>query len=274
MELKLTRPIAFFDLETTGTDIASDRIVEISIIKLSPDGSEKIRTHLVNPTIPIPESSSRIHNITDEMVSDKPTFAELAGDLAAFIAGCDLGGYNIIKFDIPLLAEEFLRADVDFDLKNRRIIDVQNIFHKMEPRTLRAAYKFYCSKEHSGAHSAEADTLVSLEVLKAQLDLYQDAPYIDMNGNKSFPIINDVEALSRFSFYTRYADLAGQIIFNEQGKEIFNFGKYKGKTVEEVFQVEPQYYDWMMKSAFPLYTKKIITAIKMREFNKGNARGD
>ncbi|HNS17545.1 MAG TPA: 3'-5' exonuclease [Bacteroidales bacterium] len=274
MELKLTRPIAFFDLETTGTDIAADRIVEISIIKLSPDGSEKIRTHLVNPTIPIPESSSRIHNITDEMVSDKPTFAELAGDLAAFIAGCDLGGYNIIKFDIPLLAEEFLRADVDFDLKNRRIIDVQNIFHKMEPRTLRAAYKFYCSKEHSGAHSAEADTLVSLEVLKAQLDLYQDAPYIDMNGNKSFPIINDVEALSRFSFYTRYADLAGQIIFNEQGKEIFNFGKYKGKTVEEVFQVEPQYYDWMMKSAFPLYTKKIITAIKMREFNKGNARGD
>jgi DNA polymerase-3 subunit epsilon len=272
MELKLTRPIAFFDLETTGTDVATDRIVEISIIKLLPDGSDKLRTHLVYPTIHIPEEASRIHGITDEKVWDKPTFAELAGDLSAFIASCDLGGYNIIKFDIPLLAEEFLRANVDFDLKNRRIIDVQNIFHKMEPRTLRAAYKFYCYKEHVGAHSAEADTIATLEVLKAQLDKYQNEPYIDADGNSSFPIQNDVEALSRFSFYNRYADLAGHIIFNDQGKEVFNFGKYKGRLVEEVFQIEPQYYDWMMKSAFPLYSKKIITAIKLREFNKGNAR--
>ncbi|MBP6978028.1 MAG: 3'-5' exonuclease [Bacteroidales bacterium] len=272
MELKLTRPLAFFDLETTGTDIATDRIVEISILKLFPDGTERIKTHLINPTVPIPEEVTRIHGINDEKVRDKPTFAELAGDLAAFIASCDLAGYNIIKFDIPLLAEEFLRAEIDFDLRNRRIIDVQNIFHKMEPRTLKAAYKFYCAKDLVDAHSAEADTLASAEVLKAQLDLYQHEPYTDIKGNTTFPIVNDMEALSRFSFYTRYADLAGHIIYNDQGKEIFNFGKYKGKIVEEVFQIEPQYYDWMMKSAFPLYTKKIITAIKMREFNKGNAR--
>ncbi|HOW25723.1 MAG TPA: 3'-5' exonuclease [Bacteroidales bacterium] len=272
MELNLTRPIAFFDLETTGTDIATDRIVEISIMKLLPDGSSKLKTHLVYPTIHIPEEASRIHGITDEKVWDKPTFAELAGELHAFIASCDLGGYNIIKFDIPLLAEEFLRAQVDFDMKNRRIVDVQNIFHKMEPRTLRAAYKFYCAREHISAHSAEADTLATLEVLKAQLDKYRDEPYIDMHGNQSFPIQNDVEALSRFSFYTRYADLAGHIIFNDQDKEVFNFGKYKGRLVAEVFQTEPQYYDWMIKSAFPLYTKKIITGIKLREFNKGNTR--
>jgi DNA polymerase-3 subunit epsilon len=272
MELKLTRPIIFFDLETTGTDIATDRIVEISLLKMLPDGSSKLRTHLIYPTIPIPEEASRIHGITDEKVWDKPPFAELAGDLHAFMATCDLGGYNIIKFDIPLLAEEFLRAGIEFDLKNRRIIDVQNIFHKMEPRTLRAAYKFYCGREHLSAHSAEADTLATWEVLKAQLDKYQNEPYTDTSGKLSFPIQNDVDALSRFSYYTRYADLAGHIIYNEQGKEVFNFGKYKGRLVEEVFQTEPQYYDWMMKSAFPLYSKKIITAIKLRDFNKGNTR--
>jgi DNA polymerase-3 subunit epsilon len=270
MDLNLTRHVAFFDLETTGIDISNDRIVEISIYKMSPDGSAKVRTHLVNPTIPIPEKASRIHGITDEKVKDKPTFRDLAGDLAAFLANCDLGGYNIIKFDVPLLAEEFLRAEVDFDMRSRKIIDVQNIFHKMEPRTLKAAYKFYCEKELIDAHSAEADTMATFEVLKAQLDRYKDVPYTDPDGKTSYPISNDVDALSRFSYYNRNADLVGHIIFNETGREIFNFGKYKGKVVEEVFQQEPQYYDWMMKSAFPLYTRKVITSIKLRGIKGGN----
>ncbi|MCU0576577.1 MAG: 3'-5' exonuclease [Desulfobacterota bacterium] len=270
MELNLTRPLAFFDLETTGIDIARDRIVEISIFKLAADGSQKIRTHLVNPTVPIPEKAIRIHGITDEMVRDKPAFKELAGDLATFLSNCDLGGYNIIKFDVPLLAEEFLRAGVDFDMRSRRIIDVQNIFHKMEPRTLKAAYKFYCQQELKDAHSAEADAKATMDVLKAQLERYKEVPYTDSEGLVTYPITNDVEALSRFSYYTRNADLVGHIIYNDAGKEVFNFGKYKGRLVEEVFLQEPQYYDWMMKSAFPLYTQKVITAIKLRGIRGGN----
>lgn len=264
MELKLTRPLIFFDLETTGVDVAVDRIVEISLFKLSPDSSARIRTHRINPTIPIPEKATRIHGITDEMVRDKPTFRDIAGDLAAFIDSCDLGGYNIIKFDVPLLAEEFLRAEIDFDMRNRRIIDVQNIFHKMEPRTLKAAYMFYCNQDLTDAHSAEADTMATYEVLKAQLEKYQDTPYTDNDGLSTYPVKNNVESLSQFSYYSRNADLAGHIIINDKGKEVFNFGKYKGKPVEDIFRVEPQYYDWMMKSAFPLYTKKVITAIKLR----------
>lgn len=264
MELNLNRPLVFFDLETTGVDVAVDRIVEISLLKLFPDTSSRIRTHRINPTIPIPVKATRIHGITDEMVRDKPTFKEIAGDLAAFIDNCDLGGYNIIKFDVPLLAEELLRAGIDFEMRNRRIIDVQNIFHKMEPRTLKAAYMFYCNQDLTDAHSAEADNMATYEVLKAQLEKYKDNPYTDPDGHTSFPIKNNVEALSQFSYYSRNADLAGHIIMNDKEKEVFNFGKYKGRPVEDIFRIEPQYYDWMMKSAFPLYTKKVITAIKLR----------
>jgi DNA polymerase-3 subunit epsilon len=274
MELHLTRPFAIFDLETTGTNVSTDRIVEISILKLMVDRSEKIKTHRVNPTIPIPPSSTQIHGITDDDVRDKPVFAELAGELASFLANCDLGGYNLIKFDIPLLVEEFLRAGVDFEIRNRRIVDVQNIFHKMEPRTLRAAYKFYCGKEHVHAHNAEADTQAAYEILKAQLDIYKDVEYIDFKGLVSYPVINDIEALHEFSFYNKNADLVGHIIFDDQGIEVFNFGKYKSRAVEDVFKREPQYYDWMMKSEFPLYTKKVITSIMLRGFNKGNAIKD
>jgi DNA polymerase-3 subunit epsilon len=268
MELHLTRPFTIIDLETTGTNIASDRIVEIGMVKILTDGTRKIKTHRINPTIPIPPQATRIHGITDADVRDEPTFAMLAGELAAFIDNCDLGGYNLLKFDVPLLAEEFLRADVDFDIGNRKIVDVQNIFHKMEPRTLRAAYKFYCGKDHEGAHGAEADALATFEILEAQLDMYKDIPYLDNDGVPSYPVVNDIGALDEFSYYSRHADLVGHIVFNDKNVEVFNFGKYKGQKVEEVFKKEPQYYDWMMKSAFPLYTKKVITAIRLRSFNK------
>ncbi len=270
MELNLTRPIAFLDLETTGINVGNDRIVEICIIKVSKDGNTETRTERVNPTIPIPAQSTAIHGITDEDVRDKPTFAELAPSLAQFIGSADLSGYNAIKFDIPLLVEEFLRAELDFDLKNRRIVDVQNIFHKMEPRTLSAAYKFYCNKELTNAHSAEADTLATFEILKAQLDKYENVPYKDKDGNISQPVTNDMQQLSEFSYHTKIADLVGHIAFDEKGDEVFNFGKYKGKTVAQVFSKEPQYYDWMMKSQFPLSTKKVITSIYLRGFNKAS----
>lgn len=269
MELNLTRPIAFFDLETTGIHIAKDRIVEISIIKINPDQSQEILTKRVNPTIPISEESTFVHGISDDDVKDEPTFSDLANELSAFIGNSDLGGYNSIKFDLPLLVEEFLRAGISFDLKNRKMIDVQNIFHKMEPRTLKAAYKFYCQKDLIDAHSAEADTLATYEVLKAQLDKYENEEYTDKEGNTSKPIVNDVSELADFSHYNKNADLVGQIVYNEQNQEVFNFGKNKGKLVETVFAREPQYYDWMMKADFPLSTKKVITSIKLRGFNKG-----
>ena len=241
MKLNLTRPLAFIDLETTGVNVGHDRIVELSILKMKPDGTREVLTKRVNPTIPIPEHVIAIHGITNEAVKDEPSFAELAKSIANFLKDCDLAGYNSNKFDIPLLMEEFLRAEVDFDLKNRKLIDVQNIFHKMEPRTLAAAYKFYCQKELVNAHSAEADITATFEVLIAQLEKYQDVELEDKKG-----------------------------IFNDQNIETFNFGKYKGKSVEEIFAKEPSYYDWMMKSEFPLYTKKVITAIKLRGFNKGS----
>ena len=269
MELKLTKPLAFFDLETTGINIVQDRIVEISIVKIMPDGSETVITQRINPLIPIPETASKIHGITDEDVKDKPTFKDVAGDIANFLTDCDLAGYNLIKFDVPLLLEEFFRADIDFGLKNRRVVDVQNIFHKMEQRTLVAAYKYYCNKELLEAHSAEADTKATFEVLKAQLDKYEGVEYKDKEGSISKPIVNNVEALSEFSYFTKNADMVGQIIFDDQGDEVFNFGKHKGKKVEDIFAKEPQYYDWMMKSDFPSYTKKVITGIKLRGFNIG-----
>jgi len=270
MELILNKPIAFFDLETTGIKVATDRIVEISLVKILPSGKQEVYTKRVNPGMPIPPRSTEIHGITDEDVKDAPRFEEIAKEVSNFIGNADLAGYNSNKFDIPLLVEEFLRADVDFDLKGRRFVDVQNIFHKLEPRPLKAAYEFYCKKDLENHHSAEADTFATYEVLKAQLDKYKGAKIKDRSGNITEPIINDIAALSNFSEQHENADLIGHLIFNDKRQEIFNFGKYKGKTVEEVFQRESSYYDWMMKSDFPLSTKKVITAIKLRQFNKGS----
>jgi len=270
MELNLVKPLAVFDLETTGTNVGVDRIVEICIIKLNPDGKEQVLIQRINPGIPIPPESTLVHGISNDDVAGEPTFPLVAGKLAIFLNNCDLAGYNCNKFDIPLLVEEFLRADIPFDLKGRRFVDVQNIFHKMEPRTLKAAYKFYCRKDLINAHSAEADARATLEILQAQLECYSDTEYTSPEGLSYKPIVNDVKALHDFSFQTRNADLAGHIIFNAKDREVFNFGKYKGKTVEEVFNIEPSYYDWMMKADFPLYTKKIITAIKLRGFNKNS----
>ncbi|MBQ3535907.1 MAG: 3'-5' exonuclease [Alistipes sp.] len=252
MKLNLKRPLVFFDLETTGVDTAKDRIVEISMVKVMPDGEEIVRTRLINPQMHIPEDATAIHGITDEDVKDQPTFAQIAKSLYKFIEGCDFGGFNSNRFDLPMLVEEFLRAGVDVDFKSRKFIDVQNIFHKMEQRTLVAAYKFYCDKDLTDAHSAEADTRATYEVLKAQLDRYAE-------------LQNDVTALAEFSARGETADYAGRIGYNEKGEEVFNFGKYKGVKVSEVFQREPSYYDWMMKGDFPLYTKKVITEIRLRE---------
>lgn len=271
MNLNLTRPLAVIDLETTGTNVGSDRIVEICILKVHTGGRQEIKTHRVNPGIAIPPAVIAIHGISDEDVKDAPKFAELAPQLSQFLHGCDLSGYNALKFDIPLLAEEFLRAGVDFDLKGRRVVDVQNIFHKMEPRNLRAAYQFYCGKDLVGAHGAEADTLATFEILDAQVKRYHDAPYTDFNGNITYPDLNNMDVLHEFSVYHKFCDLAGHLIFDDKGRETFNFGKYKGRLVEEVFSREPSYYDWMMNAQFPEYTKKVLTAIKLRGFNKGAA---
>ena len=272
MDLNLTKPLAFFDLETTGTDVGKDKIVEISILKVNPDNSKESYTKRVNPEMTIPEESISFHGITDEDVKDAPTFKEIAGELINFLKNCDLAGYNCLKFDVPLLVEEFLRADVDFEISHRRVIDIQNIFHKMEPRTLHAAYKFYCEKDLTNAHSAEADTIATYEILKAQIDRYEDQSFTDKKGNTSYPVKNNTEALHEFSHYHWSADLVGQIIYDEDGVEVFNFGKYKGKAVGEVFKKHPAYYDWMMKADFPLYTKKLITSIKLREFNQGQSK--
>lgn len=267
MELNLLKPLAIIDLETTGINVATDRIVEISIVKINTDNTHEVFTRRVRPGIPISEEAQKVHGISEEDLKDKPPFNQIAQEVANFIGNADLGGFNAIKFDIPLLMEEFLRADSDFSLRGRKIIDVQNIFHKMEPRNLAAAYRFYCKNELRNAHSAEADAMATYEILKAQLDFYKETPFEEQDGKTTYPIQNDIQMLSEFSFHNRNADLAGQIIFNELGEEVFNFGKYKGRLVEEVFRKEPQYYDWMMKSQFPLYTKKIITAIYLRRFN-------
>ena len=270
MELKLEKPLVVFDLETTGIKVATDRIVEICMHKINADNTTDTLTQRVNPTIPISEESSKIHGIYMEDVKDKPTFKELAKEFKAFIGNADLSGYNATRFDIPLLIEEFLRVDVDFDMKDRRIIDVMNIYHKMEPRNLGAAFKFYCDKNLDNAHSAEADTIATYEILEAQLDMYKERTYKDKNGNVSTPVQNDVQLLSDFSYYMKNADLIGQIVFNDKGEEVFNFGKYKGKSVEITFREEPQYYDWMMKSQFARSTKKVITSIYLRGFNNAS----
>lgn len=251
MNLKLSKPLAFFDLETTGLNIANDRIVEIAIVKIMPNGDKEIKSKLINPTIPIPQEVSLVHGITDNDVKDKATFKEVAHELHQFIEGCDLAGYNSNRFDVPLLAEEFLRADIDFDVSKRNLIDVQNIFHKMERRTLSAAYKFYCGKELIDAHSAKADTVATYEILEAQI-----AHYEDLKGDSKF--------LGEFSQMTKNADLLGRIVFNKDGIEVFNFGKHKGKPVVEILEKEPGYYSWMMNGDFPLYTKKVLTAIRLK----------
>jgi DNA polymerase-3 subunit epsilon len=255
MNLNLKNPIAFIDLETTGINVAKDRIVEICIVKVSPNGDEEVKTYRVNPEMPIPAHASAVHGIKDEDVKDEPTFKELGKTIAKYLEGCDLAGYNSNRFDFPLLAEEFLRADIDFDMRKRKFVDVQTIFHKMEQRTLTAAYRFYCDKELEGAHGAEADTLATYEVLKSQLDKYDS-------------LENDIDFLAKFSSQNKNADFAGFIIIDEKGVERFNFGKNKGKTVEEVLEQQPGYYGWVMNSDFPLYTKKILTEIKLRGFNK------
>jgi DNA polymerase-3 subunit epsilon len=268
MELNLKRPIAFFDLETTGLNITTDRIIEICILKIHPDKKEEIKTIRVNPEMPIPAESRKFHGINDEDVKDAPTFKEVAKELNNFLNNCDLAGYNALKFDIPLLMEEFLRCDIDFDLKKRKMVDVQNIFMKMEPRTLKGAYRFFCNQELVDAHSAEADTKATYHILMAQLDRYKDSVHEQRNGDISNPIVNDISALHDFSIQQHTADLAGQIIYNDKNQEVFHFGKHKGRLVEEVFTKEPSYYDWMMKGEFPLFTKKLITQIKLRNFGK------
>jgi len=251
MNLNLTKPIVFFDLETTGVNIAVDRIVEIAILKVHPNGNKESKTWLVNPEITIPQATIDVHGITNEKVAAEPNFKELAPEINTMIADADLAGFNSNRFDIPLLAEELMRAGIDFDMKNRKAIDVQVIFHKKEQRTLSAGYQFYCGKELEGAHGAEADTNATYEILLAQLDKYKD-------------IENTVDALSEYSTHGQRADFAGFILMNDKKQEIFSFGKYKGRTVEDVFTENPGYYNWMQNADFPLYTKKVLKQIKER----------
>ena len=251
MNLKLEKPIVFFDLETTGVNIATDRIVEISILKVFPNGNKESKTWLVNPEIEIPQEATDVHGITNEKVVTEPTFKELAQTVNDMIAGCDLAGFNSNRFDIPLLAEELMRVGIDFDMNNRKAIDVQVIFHKKEQRTLGAGYQFYCGKELEGAHGAEADTNATYEILLAQVDKYKD-------------LGNSVEALSEFSTHGKRADFAGFILMNDDDQEIFSFGKYKGRTVEDVLKENPGYNNWIQNADFPLYTKKVLRQIKER----------
>ncbi|MEB0249803.1 MULTISPECIES: exonuclease domain-containing protein [unclassified Mucilaginibacter] len=264
MKLQLKRPLAFFDLETTGINIGADRIVEISVIKLNPDGSEDVLTLRVHPGIPIPLESSLVHGIYDEHIKDEKQFHEIGQQIAEFIHDSDLAGYNSNKFDIPMLMEEFLRAGIQFDLDNRHFVDVQNIFHQMEQRTLRAAYQFYCDKQIINAHSAEADTRATMEVLLAQIERYENQEWEDKKGVKSTPVVGDVEALHKFTNLSRPVDFAGRMVYNEQGEETINFGKHKGKRVEDVLSAEPSYYSWMMQGDFPLYTKRKLEEIYKR----------
>ncbi|WP_397447238.1 exonuclease domain-containing protein [Polaribacter sp. R77954] len=261
MNLKLTKPIVFFDLETTGVNIGNDRIVEISILKVFPNGNKESKTWLVNPEIEIPQGATDVHGITNEKVVTEPTFKELAPKVNEMIAGCDLAGFNSNRFDIPLLAEELMRAGIDFDMKNRKAIDVQVIFHKKEQRTLGAGYQFYCGKELEGAHGAEADTNATYEILLAQVAKYDD-------------IGNSVDELSEFSTHGKRADFAGFILMNEDDQEIFSFGKYKGRTVEEVLKENPGYHNWIQNADFPLYTKKVLKEIKERMSKPKNTMTD
>ena len=251
MKLKLTRPLVFFDLETTGTNITHDRIVEISIVKLMPDGTVVERSRRLNPEMPIPAEATAVHHITDDDVAGEPTFRQVAASLSKLLQGCDIAGFNSNRFDIPLLDQEFHRAGVDFDLNGVRFVDVQNIYHKKEPRTLVAAYRYYCGKELEEAHSALADTRATMEVLMAQLDVYDDLP-VELDG------------LSEFANPNRNVDLLGRLIYDDNKREVINFGKYKGRLAEEVLASDPGYYNWIMQGDFAQNTKNAFTRIKMR----------
>lgn len=255
MKLNITKPVMFFDLETTGTNIMTDRVVEISMIKVMPDGSDVQRTLRVNPERHIPEEATAVHHITDEDVADKPTFRQIAADLARSFEGCDIAGFNSNRFDVPMLSEEFARAGVDFDFRRPRYIDVQTIFHKKEQRTLAAAYRFYCDADLEGAHSANADTRATYEVLMAQLDRYGDLP-------------NDVDALAEYSSQTRNVDLMGRLVYDDKRREVINFGKYKGQIAEEVLARDPGYYSWIMQGDFTQNTKNAFTRIRLRARGK------
>lgn len=262
--LKLRKPVAFIDLETTGINITRDRIVEISIAKANLDGTVETRTKKVNPTIPIPLESSLIHGIYDDDVAEEPTFKQLAKSLAQFLEGCDLAGFNSNRFDVPMLVEEFLRVDSSiFEVKNRKLIDAQRIFHLMEPRTLAAAFKFYCNKTLENAHSAEADTLATLEVVCAQVERYDGVKIKDDKGNEYEPVKNDMDVLHQLTS-SNIVDFAQRMALNKNGEVVFNFGKNNGKRVEEILTKEPQYYDWIMNNEFPLDTKRKLTEIKLK----------
>lgn len=264
-KLNLKNPLAFFDLETTGTNIIHDRIVEISVVKLLPSGEKITKTMKLNPTVPIPLETSLIHGIYDDDVKDAPTFKQISKSLAKFLEGCDLSGFNILKFDVPVLVEEFLRCDIEFDTDNRKIVDAQKIFHMMEKRNLASAYKFYCDKMLEGAHSAEVDTLATLEVLHAQVERYLGQEVTDGLGKAIGVIENDMEKLHSLTA-SKQVDHAGRIVLNDDGVEVFNFGKHRKKPVEEVLKKEPSYYEWMMNGDFPLDTKRKLTKIKLRLF--------
>ena len=251
MKLKLSKPIVFFDLETTGTNILTDRIVEISVVKVWPDGKEVVKTRRINPGMPIPAEATAVHHITDEDVKDEPHFNQIAKSLAEIFRGCDIAGFNSNRFDVPLLDQEFERAGIQFDLTKTRFIDVQTIYHKKEPRTLSAAYRFYCDKDLEGAHSAAADTYATYEVLKAQLEKYDDLP-------------DNVEELSEFASNGRNVDFVGRLVYDDQKREVINFGKYKGRIAEEVLRKDPSYYSWIMQGDFPKNTKDCFTRIRLR----------
>ncbi len=270
MKLNLKKPLAFFDLETTGTDVAKDRIVEIAVVKMMPDGQVHTlpvkegaeNRMLVNPGVPIPLEASMVHGIYDADVAGKPQFHHVAKDLFIFLHDCDLGGFNSNKFDIPLLAEEFLRAGIDFSLEGRNLVDVQVIFHLMEPRSLKAAYKFYCGKQLEGAHEALADAKATREVFEAMIERYQGVEIEDKNGTRYAPVVNDMEKIHSLSERRKKADLAGHIVYNDANEIVFNFGKYRGEKVVEILQRDPGYYSWMQNADFPLYTKKVLTDIR------------
>ena len=261
--LKLKKPLAFFDIESTGTSVVKDRIVEISVLRALMNGETQIKTWRINPGMPIPPESSVFHGIYDEDVKDKPLFKEVAHDIFRFFDGADLGGFNVLRLDIPLLVEEFLRVDLDFNLASRKLIDAQKIFHLMEPRSLPAAYRFYCQKELENAHSAEADTVATFEVLCAQVERYEGVAIKDENGKDYVPVHNDMNKLHEITAH-KMVDLAGRMVMNDKGLEIFNFGKHKDRLVTEVLEKEPAFYDWVMKGDFPLDTKRKLTEIKLR----------
>ncbi|HKZ38439.1 MAG TPA: 3'-5' exonuclease [Chryseolinea sp.] len=267
MKLNLRNPLCFFDLETTGTNITHDRIIEIAVIKMMPNGETIRKTNVLNPTIPILPESSAIHGLKEEDVKDKPTFKEVAKEYIRFFEGADLAGFNVLKFDIPMLVEEFLRAGVEFDYSRKKIIDAQKIFHLMEKRTLSAAYRFYVNKDIQNSHTAEADTEATMEVLISQVAKYEGQDVLDGLNNKIGRIQNDMESLSKLTS-SGMVDLACRMVLNSKGEEVFNFGKHKNKVVTSVFKEEPSYYEWMMNGDFPMDTKRKLTEIKLRSFKK------